>query len=209
MTCAYALGIAPGVQALVLVPITIGLGHDTELTNTAGMALGWAVSLVVAEHSVRASSRPSDGAGRSEAASATMSAVVYDRYGGPEELHVAEVSRPVVGPGEIVVRVEASGVNALDRRMLRAEASVSSEISRTTASARSPRMHARPPLRSLRGPRASKPSRPPLCRSRAAPRSRPCVIVRVCARGSACSCGARAAAWARASSRSPRPTART
>jgi NADPH:quinone reductase-like Zn-dependent oxidoreductase/uncharacterized membrane protein len=125
MTRAYAIGIAPGVQALVLVPITIGLGHDTEVTYTVGMALGWAVSLAVAERSVRArdsnerAAAPS--ADRAPRAAATMTAIVYDRYGGPEELRVAQVPRPTPGPGEIVVRVEASGVNALDRRMVRAD----------------------------------------------------------------------------------------
>jgi NADPH:quinone reductase-like Zn-dependent oxidoreductase len=41
----------------------------------------------------------------------TMRAVLYDRYGGPEVLRVAEVPRPVPGAGEVLVRVRAFSVN--------------------------------------------------------------------------------------------------
>ncbi|MDR1152161.1 MAG: NAD(P)-dependent alcohol dehydrogenase, partial [Bifidobacteriaceae bacterium] len=47
-----------------------------------------------------------------------MKAVVYDRYGGPERLRAVEVDRPEPGPGEVLVRVEAVGLNAYDWRML-------------------------------------------------------------------------------------------
>lgn len=40
-----------------------------------------------------------------------MRAYVLERHGGPEVLHVREVSAPMPGPGEVRVRVEAIGVN--------------------------------------------------------------------------------------------------
>lgn len=50
-----------------------------------------------------------------------MNAIVYERYGAPEQLRLARVARPAPGPGQILVRVEATSLNALDRRMLRAD----------------------------------------------------------------------------------------
>jgi NADPH:quinone reductase len=41
----------------------------------------------------------------------TMRAVRFDRYGGRDVLYLAEVEIPVPGPGHILVRVEAAGVN--------------------------------------------------------------------------------------------------
>ena len=43
-----------------------------------------------------------------------MRAVVQDRYGPPEVLHVAEVERPVPGPGDVLIRVRASTVSQTD-----------------------------------------------------------------------------------------------
>src|SRR5258706_5847825 len=43
-----------------------------------------------------------------------MRAVVQDRYGPPEVLHVAEVERPVPGPGGVLIRVRASTVSQTD-----------------------------------------------------------------------------------------------
>ena len=40
-----------------------------------------------------------------------MKAVRFDRYGGPEVLEVREVEDPVAVPGEVVVAVEAAGIN--------------------------------------------------------------------------------------------------
>lgn len=73
---------------------------------------------VVAEWLVRR--RPVDGRLPATTAQVPMRAMVYDRYGAPDELHLAEVPRPVPGEGQVLVRVLATSVNALDRRMLRA-----------------------------------------------------------------------------------------
>jgi len=44
----------------------------------------------------------------------TMRAVVQDRYGPPEVLHIEEVPRPIPGPGEVLIRVRASTVSQTD-----------------------------------------------------------------------------------------------
>jgi NADPH:quinone reductase-like Zn-dependent oxidoreductase len=43
-----------------------------------------------------------------------MKAVVIRRHGGPEVLEIADLSRPAPGPGEVLVRVKAVGMNHLD-----------------------------------------------------------------------------------------------
>ena len=43
-----------------------------------------------------------------------MKAVVVDQFGGPEQLHLAEVADPVPGPGQVRVTVHAAGVNPVD-----------------------------------------------------------------------------------------------
>jgi NADPH:quinone reductase-like Zn-dependent oxidoreductase/uncharacterized membrane protein len=116
MKRAYAIGVAPGVQALSLAPLIVLVG-DTQLTNTLGMAAGWAISLAVAERSIHAARRDA----RAKTHTATMTAVVYERYGSPDEFRVANVPRPTPAKGQVLVRVEASSLNALDRRMLRAD----------------------------------------------------------------------------------------
>ena len=50
----------------------------------------------------------------------TMRAVVQDRYGPPEVLHIEEVERPVPGPGEVRIRVHASTVSQTDTHVRRA-----------------------------------------------------------------------------------------
>ena len=40
-----------------------------------------------------------------------MKAVRFDEYGGVDVLHVAEVPRPVPGPGQVIVEVKAAGIN--------------------------------------------------------------------------------------------------
>ncbi|WP_153535152.1 NADP-dependent oxidoreductase [Actinomadura macrotermitis] len=46
-----------------------------------------------------------------------MLAVSQRSYGGPEVLEVVETGRPEPGPGEVLVRVRAAGVNPADRRI--------------------------------------------------------------------------------------------
>jgi NADPH:quinone reductase-like Zn-dependent oxidoreductase len=48
-----------------------------------------------------------------------MKAVVCRRYGSPDFLEVAEVAKPVAGEGEVVLRVRAAAVNALDGHLLK------------------------------------------------------------------------------------------
>ncbi len=49
----------------------------------------------------------------------TMRAVVYRRYGSPDVLHLEEVPKPVPKAGEVLVRVHAAALNALDWHMVR------------------------------------------------------------------------------------------
>lgn len=44
-------------------------------------------------------------------------AIAYSEIGGPEVLRTIEVPDPVAGPGEVVVRVEAAGVNPIDAKL--------------------------------------------------------------------------------------------
>jgi NADPH:quinone reductase-like Zn-dependent oxidoreductase len=46
-----------------------------------------------------------------------MKAVLFDKHGGPEVLHLAEVADPVAGPGEVVVDIHAASVNAADYKV--------------------------------------------------------------------------------------------
>ncbi len=46
--------------------------------------------------------------------SATMRAVVIDRYGGPDVLRLATVPRPVPTRGQVLVRTRFIGVNPKD-----------------------------------------------------------------------------------------------
>jgi len=45
---------------------------------------------------------------------ATMKAVRVHEYGGPEVLRYEDAPRPVPGAGEVLVRVYAAGINAVD-----------------------------------------------------------------------------------------------
>jgi NADPH:quinone reductase-like Zn-dependent oxidoreductase len=45
---------------------------------------------------------------------ATMKAAVLYRYGGPEELQYEDFPDPVPGPGEVLVKVAAAGINPVD-----------------------------------------------------------------------------------------------
>ena len=46
-----------------------------------------------------------------------MRAAVIDRFGGPEEFHIADLPVPTPGPGEVLVKVAAAGVNPLDYKI--------------------------------------------------------------------------------------------
>jgi NADPH:quinone reductase-like Zn-dependent oxidoreductase len=48
-----------------------------------------------------------------------MKAFIYDRYGPPETLRLAEVDQPVPHTGEVLVKVRAASVNAADWHVLR------------------------------------------------------------------------------------------
>src|SRR5437879_5664970 len=41
-------------------------------------------------------------------------ALAFEKFGGPEVLEVREVEAPVPGPGQVLVRVLAAGINAFD-----------------------------------------------------------------------------------------------
>ncbi|MGH7642482.1 MAG: NADPH:quinone reductase [Candidatus Dormibacteria bacterium] len=56
-----------------------------------------------------------------------MRAIVYERHGGPEVLHLVDRSEPVPAPGEVLVRVAFSGVNPTDWKTRRGPARVESE----------------------------------------------------------------------------------
>jgi len=50
-----------------------------------------------------------------------MKAIVQERYGPPEVLHLAEVDRPPLEPDRVLVRVRAAGVNPADWHAMRAD----------------------------------------------------------------------------------------
>ncbi|MFI2783799.1 zinc-binding alcohol dehydrogenase family protein [Streptomyces sp. ALB3] len=47
-----------------------------------------------------------------------MLAIQFDRFGGPEVLRPVELSAPVPGPGEVLLTVEAAGVNFADTHLV-------------------------------------------------------------------------------------------
>jgi NADPH:quinone reductase-like Zn-dependent oxidoreductase len=53
-------------------------------------------------------------AAEAEAGQATMEAMVLDRFGGPEVLHLATIERPRAAPGGVIVQVAYAGVNPAD-----------------------------------------------------------------------------------------------
>ena len=57
-----------------------------------------------------------------------MRAVVCERWGGPEELRIAELTLPEPGPGEVKVRVRAAGVNFPDVLIIQGKYQVKPEL---------------------------------------------------------------------------------
>ena len=51
----------------------------------------------------------------------TMKAIVYRRYGSPDVLNLADVPKPVVKDGDVLVRVHSAAVNPLDWHLLRGQ----------------------------------------------------------------------------------------
>jgi NADPH:quinone reductase-like Zn-dependent oxidoreductase len=46
-----------------------------------------------------------------------MKAILFDRFGGPDVLHQADVDVPQPGPGQVRIRVKAAGVNGVDGKI--------------------------------------------------------------------------------------------
>src|SRR5690606_34207895 len=44
-------------------------------------------------------------------------AIVYTEIGSPDVLRLEEVPDPTAGPGQVVVRIEAAGVNPIDAKL--------------------------------------------------------------------------------------------
>jgi NADPH:quinone reductase-like Zn-dependent oxidoreductase len=69
----------------------------------------------------------------------SMRALVQRRYGSPDALEITAVPRPHPGPDEVLVRVDASSVNARDWHLMRGEPRVARVLDRRTFSSRGPR----------------------------------------------------------------------
>ena len=50
-----------------------------------------------------------------------MKAIVQDRFGPPDVLRLADIDPPEIGPGDVLVRVHAAGLNPYDWHMLRGD----------------------------------------------------------------------------------------
>lgn len=46
-----------------------------------------------------------------------MKAILFDRFGGTDVLHEADIEVPQPGPGQVRVRVRAAGLNAPDGKI--------------------------------------------------------------------------------------------
>ena len=71
-----------------------------------------------------------------------MKAIVYERYGPPEVLHIANVPEPVLRDGEVLVKIRAAGVSRADaatRDANRKSGPAVSAISRLVSGLRRPR----------------------------------------------------------------------
>lgn len=68
-----------------------------------------------------------------------MRAIVQDSYGGPEVLRLADVPDPEPGPGEVLVKVAASSVNAADWHVMRGDPLIARRMDRRTFGKHGPR----------------------------------------------------------------------
>ena len=50
-----------------------------------------------------------------------MKAIVQDRFGPPDQLRLAGIDPPGIGPGEVLIRVHAAALNPYDWHMLRGD----------------------------------------------------------------------------------------
>jgi NADPH:quinone reductase-like Zn-dependent oxidoreductase len=48
-----------------------------------------------------------------------MKAIAYHNYGSPDVLKCEEIEQPTVGDNEVLIKVRAAALNALDWRLLR------------------------------------------------------------------------------------------
>ncbi len=53
-----------------------------------------------------------------------MKAAVFDRYGGNEVVEIRDLPEPAAGPGEVLVRVRAAGVNPVDWKVREGQAKI-------------------------------------------------------------------------------------
>ena len=74
-----------------------------------------------------------------DATATTMQALVHDRYGPPETLHLANVPKPAAGPGEVLVRVHAASLNPRDWHLMRGEPRLARLLDRRTFARTAPR----------------------------------------------------------------------
>ena len=61
-----------------------------------------------------------------------MRAIVQDRYGSPDVLHLREVDDPVPGPADVRVRIAAASVNAADWHIMRGDPRLARLVDRGT-----------------------------------------------------------------------------
>ena len=73
----------------------------------------------------------------------TMRALLQDRYGSPDVLQIAHIPKPTPGPGEMVVQVKASSVNARDWHLMRGEPKLARLLDRSTFERSAPKVKVR------------------------------------------------------------------
>jgi NADPH:quinone reductase-like Zn-dependent oxidoreductase len=74
---------------------------------------------------------------------ATGRVITQSRYGGPEVLELARMPRPNPGPAQVLVRVQATSVNARDWHVMRGEPRLARLMDRTVFALRRPRLAVR------------------------------------------------------------------